>query len=372
MSELTKEKKFALWAFIALLIIGTILVLQPFLISLTMGFVFAIAMTPTQYYLIKRFKLKQITASILTSILFLLVIFVPVIAAIYKILNYLAQNTQMFSETGPTQQNLFSFITLANDKLGLSLDTQSIRNVFHHSITVIQQYTMTLAKDFAAALPEVLMQLTIMMLTVVFILLNHKKMTYKMLSIKGVSHHRVSQIYWILADVSKDVVFSNVITGLIQATLVTVGVAATTDFNLVFTFIITFVVSFIPVIGAAPVLVVVAVYLLIRESYAAAVGLIVLSGIVGVSDNIIRAWLMTKKQDDNSFLNLLASIGGIYLLGVAGVFMGPLIVSLTIKLIPLLFEEVHRNYYEVGTPHPNTWPPEEPPPEAFNFFDKIH
>lgn len=49
---------------------------------------------------------------------------------------------------------------------------------------------------------------------------------------------------------------------------------------------------------------------------------------------------MGRKGGENAFLNFLASIGGIYLWGVAGIFTGPLVVALTIRTVPLLWEEL--------------------------------
>lgn len=184
------------------------------------------------------------------------------------------------------------------------------------------------------------MQLIILFFTLFVVLINYKRFTFQALDAVGISSEVIARMNQIIFEVCRDVVFANIITGFVQSVMVTLGCIFLTDFDPILIFVITFVFSFIPVIGAAPVAIVLAIYQFSIQQPTSAITLLALSILVGVSDNILRAKLMGRKGGENAFLNFLASIGGIYLWGVAGIFTGPLVVALTIRTVPLLWEEL--------------------------------
>lgn len=331
-----------IWAAIIGLALVSFSVFRPFLLSLGMGFTFAIALAPTHRAIVSRFKFKRRTASLVVSVLFVLVIFAPIAFATFKILSYATQHTRIVSELATVENTFLKLLTSINTKFHLRIDTPATRQMVQSTAESTRDYVVANAKEMAASIPDAIVQFTVMILTIFVVLLNQRKVFSRGFDFLGISQSCATQVSSVFYAVCRDVVFANVMTGAMQAALVTAGVVLFTDFDPLLTFVFTFIVSFIPVIGAAPVLVGIALYMLIDNNYSVAVGLLALSIVVGLSDNIMRAKLMTGEGSDRIFIDLLASIGGIYVWGFAGIFMGPFAVILSAKLIPLLLKEVNR------------------------------
>jgi len=107
-------------------------------------------------------------------------------------------------------------------------------------------------------------------------------------------------------------------------------------------FFITYIVSFIPVIGAAPVALVLAATSFAQDHTAASIAMVIVAFVAGISDNLLRPWLGTfGKVEAPVFFNFLAVIGGIIILGLPGLFLGPLIASLCWGLTPILIKNLN-------------------------------
>jgi predicted PurR-regulated permease PerM len=76
----------------------------------------------------------------------------------------------------------------------------------------------------------------------------------------------------------------------------------------------------------------------------AGVTMCVIGLISGVADNIIRPFLSSLGEVEvPAFIGFLAVIGGVIVLGLPGLFIGPLIASLVFGVLPLIFDEYFPN-----------------------------
>lgn len=94
--------------------------------------------------------------------------------------------------------------------------------------------------------------------------------------------------------------------------------------------------SLIPALGTSFVVIGGIIYLVLIGHVTAAIGLAVLGlGAVAVIDNAVRPYLMKGKTSIHPLLILLAVLGGILFFGPAGLFLGPLVISLLLGLLSL-------------------------------------
>lgn len=138
----------------------------------------------------------------------------------------------------------------------------------------------------------------------------------------------------------REVFFSNMITGVLQATIVSIGalIFDVGDFYLVF--FITFVVSFVPIIGAAPVAAVLGLLCFSESRIGPGIGMMVFAVVAGVIDNIIRPFLGSLGEVTvHPFIGLVAVIGGVIMFGLPGLFIGPLVAALIFGALPIIVEE---------------------------------
>jgi predicted PurR-regulated permease PerM len=104
--------------------------------------------------------------------------------------------------------------------------------------------------------------------------------------------------------------------------------------------IVTVACSVIPMGGAALVWVPGAIYLF--ASHSILKGVLMLAwgaGIVSLSDNIVRPWVLSDRVNMSPLLIFFALLGGIQVFGFWGIFLGPVILSLAVTFASMLLEE---------------------------------
>ena len=72
--------------------------------------------------------------------------------------------------------------------------------------------------------------------------------------------------------------------------------------------------------------------------------------IVGSSDNLVRPFIVSGRSNLNGFLIFFALLGGLQVFGFAGLFVGPLLITLTATALNLLDEEMSGTDIEVPGP----------------------
>lgn len=124
-----------------------------------------------------------------------------------------------------------------------------------------------------------------------------------------------------------------IVIGVLQGTLAGVAFAVAGIQGAVFWGAVMAVLSVLPAIGSALVWVPAVVFLLIKGSWVAAILLAIwCAGVVGSVDNVLRPRLVGRDTQMPDLLVLLGTLGGISLLGAAGMIIGPVIAALFITI----------------------------------------
>lgn len=101
--------------------------------------------------------------------------------------------------------------------------------------------------------------------------------------------------------------------------------------------------SLFPLVGSATVWVPISIVLLVSGHWIKAVLLIAWGGgVVGLVDNIIRPLIVRTGTQLHMMLIFFALLGGLKAFGVLGLFVGPVILSVTIAVIGMLRDELDR------------------------------
>lgn len=337
MFEVT-ERKFMLWALLLTAIAAVIFVLRPFLLSLTTGAIFAFSLFPFRAYLERRWRYRRLTSGIVIGTGFVLVVLAPIVLLSYRAIRYVEGRGSEGKTLFSLKSTLGKFVIDASRKIedffSIDIPIQQINSFWANAETTI----VTGASDMLREIPDATVQVFIMVATL-----------YAVLCKGPVSLMRTENVFlrrWtrILLDVtvgaSRDVILANFLTGFVQASMVTGAAAVFTEAPLSFIFVFTFVVSFIPVIGAGPVAAVLGLMEIIQDNWSGGVGMIISAMVIGTADNFIRAYFISRDRNDSQFLNFVGTLGGIYIWGLAGLFIGPTIVSMSVRLIPKVSERL--------------------------------
>jgi predicted PurR-regulated permease PerM len=143
------------------------------------------------------------------------------------------------------------------------------------------------------------------------------------------------------AKVVRSVVMATFIAALVQGVATTAALWLAGFENLFILFILASVAALIPMAGAWLVWGPCAVILLTRGQVAAAVMLAVYgAAVVGTLDNVVRAYVLKSDTKLHPLLALISVLGGLQVLGLWGVFIGPIVASCLHALVQIFNGEL--------------------------------
>ena len=97
--------------------------------------------------------------------------------------------------------------------------------------------------------------------------------------------------------------------------------------------------SLVPVVGSALVWLPAALFLVASGHWAKGVILLAWgAGFVSIVDHIVRPYVVGGRARMNSLLVFFSLLGGIQAFGILGIFLGPLVLSITLALLGMLRE----------------------------------
>jgi predicted PurR-regulated permease PerM len=134
-------------------------------------------------------------------------------------------------------------------------------------------------------------------------------------------------------QVTQAMVTGTLLIGVLQGTLAGIAFAVAGVPNAVFWGTVMAVLSIIPGIGSALVWVPASVVLIAQGSIAAGIGLFAFCAlVVGSVDNVLRPILVGKHTDMHELMIFFGTLGGLFMFGMAGLLIGPVIAALFITI----------------------------------------
>lgn len=147
---------------------------------------------------------------------------------------------------------------------------------------------------------------------------------------RRLSGNRGEEIAVLAMKIARGVALGVVGGALIQAFLGGIGLAVA---GVPFTGVLTGVMFILTIaqIGPVPVLIPAVIWLYYNDQTAWAIALFVWTGFVGISDNILRPFLIGKGSDLPLLLIFAGVIGGLVAFGIIGLFIGPVILAVSYR-----------------------------------------
>lgn len=187
-------------------------------------------------------------------------------------------------------------------------------------------------------LPWFLFQFLVFCFALYYILLNRDFFKNWLIDLKILTYQQIQKLSGLFEDTCYLVLVSSVLVSTVQAMVISLAClfAGYNDFLVIF--MISFFMSFIPVIGSAPVSVSLIAYSFFQGQIGSGVILVIAAIIAAVSDNIIRAMILSQKEDStHPIISLLSLIGAMSLFGFLGLFLGPIVTVLAFKISKIIF-----------------------------------
>lgn len=324
-----------------IIIISFLFILKPFLVSLIFAGIFAMAFSPLLALIMRKWKFGRLKSLVIMIVGIFLLAGVPFIVFFIRGSKFISEffSRQSFSELTSLVIDKFNFYI---DKFEHNsfVDIGNVKEKMVEVLDSLSGFVFNTISGFISSVPDLILTLLIMFLSFFFFLLEEEKIRSLFDRYFFFQDKKGSLFIKRLKSSCREVFLSNVVTGTIQSSIVAFGalVCGIGDFYIVF--VITFICSFIPVIGAAPMAFILAIIAFIESRVGAGITMCVIGTFSGLADNIIRPYLNSRGEVEvPPFIGLLAVIGGVIVLGLPGLFIGPLLASLMYGVIPIILSE---------------------------------
>lgn len=329
-----RKTRYVLFALLAMYL----LLFLPFWKQVLLGFLFAAACAPLVNKIRDRLHTRRTRVAYLmvtAGLVFLIVLIGVVALQIYSQLYDLFENKEsvmsLNDKVAAFRDQILEWTSKQSYLANFNVKAQFDRAVVGITNSV-RGLSLAAAQGFVANAPETLLKLIIFLMSYAAFMVSLPRIwtgLCRLLNLedRGEKHFRKFEAICSLA------LGSVLITGLIQSVLVVVGSAIAGFGGLMLIFAITFVCSMIPVVGAGSVPFVLALTCFFQGETSHGVIMLVTGAIVGVSDNIIRAYLFSRAAESNPAISIITLIGGITLLGFPGLFVAPVLEQLVMTYV---------------------------------------
>ncbi|WP_122088854.1 AI-2E family transporter [Halalkalicoccus subterraneus] len=326
-----------LLALIALLLAVSFAMIQPFLQYVLLALLLAFVLYPLQRRLESRMG-QGIAATVLIvgAVIAFFIPFVVIGATVAGDAMQLAQQLQNggFSGFGVSQAE-----AMIQQYTGQQIDIASR----------VSGYAQSAAQTLAGSVPGVfsavthaLIGLGLLVFILFFLLKDGEKLYAWVRTVTPLPETLQDDFYTSLNDITWAVLLGHVLVATVQGGIAGLGLIVTGIPNAVFWTFIMIVLSLIPVVGSILIWGPAAIYLVASGQMVAGVALAIWGLIVvSATDDFLRPIVVDRHAELNPSIIIVGVIGGVYLMGFMGLFIGPILVG-ALKVVLELFDE----YYE--------------------------
>lgn len=321
--KITEDDLKRIFLILLIVILGvlTFFLVKPVLLSIVGGLILAYVFYPVHKFLLKYVKYETLAASIV-AILVVLAIVVP----LWFFLPMIAQSVFdlfRFSQNFDITEVVRSIFSGASDQF-----VNQVSLTLNNAIAQISSAILTSAVDLLVNFAIILLHLLLVGFVFFFALKDGPKLRTFVSEISPLRKSQEKVLVQQFEDITKSIIYGQIIIGLIQGILAGIGFLI---FGVEGAFILTIVsvlLGIIPVIGPGFVFFPVTAYLFVTSDpiYAA---MYLLYNLLTVSsvDNILRAHLVSRKTKISQVIILVGMIGGLFIFGVLGLLIGPLVLA---------------------------------------------
>ena len=214
------------------------------------------------------------------------------------------------------------------------------------------RWAATQVQSVLAAVSDFAFELAMMLICFFFVLTDGKRLVDWMCAVSPMGAGRTRELLDECRLVARSVIGSNILTGIAQAAVATIGYLIAGAPKVVFFGLATLLASFIPSVGTAIVALPLAglLYLMgkpIAALFLAAWALL----IVSLVDNLLRPMLIKGDVQIHGAVIFFSLIGGIMLFGFTGLIVGPLALGLFASLVRFHNRDVRQHVKSVADAH---------------------
>ncbi len=323
-------KKTAAAILLIILVALSILVLRPIFISIVIALILAFIFTPIFDFINKYIHSKNISAGIIVFFLLFLII-LPIWFLTPILLNQsfsLFQATQQIDFVKPLK-SIFPSLFASEQ---FSAEIGSVLSSFTSKVT---NGLMNSISQMILDFPNLALKLVVVFFTFFFVLRDRDVILEYVKGLLPFSKDVEKKLFDHSKNLTSAILYGQVIIGIIQGLILGVGLFIFRVDNALILTLFAMMAGILPILGTAIVWLPVAVYLFVAGNTTPAWGIIIFGVISSTVDNLLRPIIVSRRTKVHSGILVVSMIGGIFLFGIMGFILGPLIVSYLLIILEI-------------------------------------
>lgn len=307
---------------IIILIVLAFLILKSILMSIIFGLLLAFILSPLYRFFYKITKTPNVSATFVI-ILLIIVIILPIWFLTPLIVNQafkLYLSAQQLDYTAILQNilpRIFSSPQFAAD-FGSTIQSFIIKGG-NSILDALSQLILNF--------PSLLLQMVVVLFTLYFALRDRKQLVEYIKSLSPFSKEIEEKIFKSSKDITASILYGQVIIGILQGIIAGIAFFLFDVPSALLLSVVAVVFGILPIVGPMFVWVPVCVFLLISGNTVSALGIFIFGLISSNVDNILRPLFVSRYTKIHSSIILIGMIGGLFVFGVLGLILGPLILA---------------------------------------------
>lgn len=316
----------------------TFFIFRPFWIVLVLSIAFSIILYPIYEWLKKR-GLPSWLASLLTVLLFMMVLLGPILGIGVLVFN---QSQDVYTEV-VSGQNVGSFIDSIDNTINKILPTGITFDIKEKALDFTLLVSNNVARIFSTTL-FAFFSLVLIFLSIFYFLKDGAKWRQALIELSPLADKDDRKIIVRLESAVNGVLKGYLLIAIVQGILMGVGFWIFGIPNGALWGTVAAIASLVPMIGTAFISVPAIIFLFVTGHDVAALGFLIWSiVVVGMVDNLLNPLIVGSKINIPPLFILFAVLGGIAVLGPVGILVGPLAVSLLYTLISIYKNEFRQD-----------------------------
>ncbi len=311
-----------------LLAVLVFLLLRPVLLSIIGGLILAYVFYPIYSRILVRVRRRGVSAAIVT-LLVVLIIFLP----LWFLTPILVQQVfQMFVSFQGL--DLSGFITTlfptATDQFIVQTTT-----TFDSFVSQITSGILNLLVKLFLEFPTIILHAFLIGFVFFFTLRDWERLKQFATEISPFNKFQERSLTNQFKAITDSIIYGQVINGILQGIVAGIGLILFGVPNPLVLTLAAIVLGIIPVIGPGFVYVPVTIYLFATESPVLAAGYLAFNIVIVtfLVESILRTYMISKRSEVSAIVIFIGMIGGLFIFGILGIIIGPLVLSYFITLI---------------------------------------
>jgi predicted PurR-regulated permease PerM len=321
------------------------LLFRPFLSPLLSAAVIAVVFYPVHTQIQRRVRSPSL-AALLSTLIVVSLIVVPAGAVVLAIKGEVTDLYNLISEKTTESGGLSPFISGLLQRplqwIGRYVDLANLdlRGWLLVRLRELSAFLVAEGWMLVGGLTSFILNSVIAIFTLFFLFREGRSMRRRVAALLPLSSEQVDKLFGGIENTIIGTVYGGLVVAAVQGALTglalwALGIPSPVLWGVVAAFF-----ALLPVVGTAAVWAPAAIYLVATGSWVKAIILVVWGVlVVGTIDNLLRPYLISGRVQMHTLLIFFAVFGGVNAFGFLGLFIGPVILAVTITLLGLLRDE---------------------------------